>query len=208
MNDLTPPIINGDSVSRETFDALLRFQELVLKWTPKINLISKADHGDVWNRHIVDSFQVFEAAPAEFEHWVDIGSGGGFPAIVVSAIMKERLPKARMTMVESDQRKATFLRTAIRELGLNAKVLSERIEAVEKLDADVLSARALASLDRLLSFAGQHVTPNGVAIFPKGQKAEQEIAEAERNWVFDLSQRPSTTDPTAKVLTIWNIQRA
>ncbi|MFC6758343.1 16S rRNA (guanine(527)-N(7))-methyltransferase RsmG [Sulfitobacter porphyrae] len=117
--------LDGLNVSRETTVLLTQFSELVERWTVRINLISKASVDGIWERHVADSAQLFELAP-EFEHWVDLGSGGGFPGIVIAIIAKEARPEARITLVESDLRKATFLRTAIRELGLNAKVIAER----------------------------------------------------------------------------------
>lgn len=198
----------GGNVSRETYDLLKAFADLVAKWSPKINLVSKSDLSDIWGRHIVDSLQIVPLVPKAPGQWVDIGSGGGFPGIVIAIVAKEFWPEMAMTLIESDQRKATFLRTAIRELDLPAAVRTDRIEATKPQAAEILSARALASLDTLVGHAERHLATGGTAIFPKGRRADQEIAEAKENWTFDLRETPSITDPEARILTIRNIRRA
>lgn len=196
------------NVSRETVERLELFEELVARWTTKINLISKATSGDIWNRHIVDSAQLYHLATMRFTHWADFGSGGGFPAVVVAAMAAEFNPDARITMLESDQRKSVFLRTAVRELGLNAEVISKRIDEVSPLEADVISARALAPLSKLLLFADLHLSDGGICIFPKGRGAEDEIVDARQDWRFELRQTQSITDSSARILTIKELKSA
>ena len=200
-------MISGVDVSRETLERLGAFEDLVRKWTKKINLIARNDAEHIWDRHIVDSAQVWESAPVEWNHWVDIGSGGGFPAIILAAIAVEKKPDARFTLIESDQRKATFLRTAIRELNLNAIVLDDRIELAPPQNADVISARALASLTILLGFAERHLAPNGIAVFQKGKIADDEIIEAKHTWAFDYNKAPSITNSDACVISIKGFSR-
>ncbi len=199
--------IAGRDVSRETYDDLMQFSELVAKWTPKINLIAPSTLPDLWNRHIVDSAQLYQYAPESFDHWVDIGSGGGFPGIVAAIYAKTMQPAATFTLIESDQRKATFLRSAARELDLNVEVRSERIEHAPPQGADVVSARALATLSTLLSMALRHMKTDGYALFHKGKSVADEIAKARQDWVFDLEQHPSFTDPDARLLVIQRISR-
>lgn len=198
--------LDGLNVSRETTDLLTQFSELVERWTVRINLISKASVDGIWERHVADSAQLFELAP-EFEHWVDLGSGGGFPGIVIAIIAKEARPEARITLVESDLRKATFLRTAIRELGLNAKVIAERIEGLPPLGADVLSARALADLSALLEFTDLHLAKNGTALFPKGQNWRKEDEAARQLWSYSLDPVKSKTSAEAAILLIKDVSR-
>ncbi len=201
-------VVGGLNVSRETMADLEKFTALVLKWTLKINLISAAAQVDIWDRHVVDSVQIYQYAPADYHSWLDIGSGGGFPGIVAAVLAKEFAPNARFILIESDQRKATFLRTAIRELSLNASVTADRIENVSCLNADVVSARALGSLPLLLPLISSHLAPNGVAILHKGKQVDQEVAEARQDWRFDLEERPSLTDPDGRILLIQRISRA
>ena len=198
-------ILPGLNVSRETEAELRRLVELVVKWTVHINLVSSSSIGDIWNRHILDSAQLFNYLPAAANHWVDLGSGGGFPGLVVGVIAKELAPGLRLTLVESDQRKATFLRSAVRELNLSIDVQTTRIEFTNPLCADILSARALGPLTQLLGHAQLHLSTTGIGLFPKGKTANQEIEVARRNWHFDLTAHASMTDEYAQILRIEKI---
>lgn len=140
-------------------------------------------------------------------NWVDLGSGGGFPALVVAIMAKRTLTERRVTMVESDQRKAAFLRTVIRQLSLNAEVLVSRVELADPLRADVLSARALADLDQLLIFAQRHLAKDGRCVFLKGETWQNEVEIARKTWSFDLRAHRSKTSPSAAILEIKDIQR-
>ena len=199
------PQVSGLDVSRETIARLEGFAALVAKWTPRINLIAKGTVDAIWDRHIVDSAQIFRHAPDSFETWVDLGSGGGFPRIVVAAIAKEKQPDARFVLMESDQRKSTFLRTAARELELPVTVIADRIEAAPPQNADIVSARALAALTGLLPMIQRHMKPEGHALVHKGRQAAQEIADAQEFWSFMLEDHPSITDPDARLLDIQRI---
>lgn len=200
--------VGGVDVSRETFAALKGLEDLVRKWSPAINLVSKATMSDLWDRHIADSAQLFLLCPPDARAWVDLGSGGGFPGLVLAAIAREQHPGLKFTLVEADQRKATFLRQAARSLGLTVVVLDQRIESLAPLQADVISARALAPLSDLLGFAAVHLRAGGTAIFPKGARHAEELTEARNRWTFDIETRPSQSDRDSAVLVIRNIHRA
>jgi 16S rRNA (guanine527-N7)-methyltransferase len=200
--------VGGIDVSRETMADLQAFAALVLKWTPKINLISASSESMIWDRHIVDSVQIYPYAPDDVRLWLDIGSGGGFPGIVAAILGKARHPDAQFVLIESDQRKVVFLRTAIRDLGLAASVHADRIEDVPPIGADVVSARALGSLPILLPLVARHMNPAGVAILHKGRQVRSEIDEARQNWRFELEEKPSLTDPDARLLLLRRIYRA
>ena len=193
-------------VSRETMERLSIYTDLLKKWNPRINLVSPNSLDAVWDRHVTDSAQLFAVAGAEGE-WTDIGSGGGFPGLVVAILSAESAPKRTVTLIESDQRKATFLRTVARETGINCTVLAKRIEETPGQDADVLSARALADLDNLLIFAEHHLAEDGVALFPKGKSWGKEVEDANRQWSFDLEPIKSWTEPSAAILKIKGIKR-
>lgn len=194
------------NVSRETLDRLAGFHDLLTKWNPKINLVSKTSLADAWDRHIRDSVQIYPLA-GSCQNWVDIGSGGGLPGLIVAIVAQEIKPDLHMTMIESDTRKATFLRTVVRELGLSATVLASRIEQVEPRNADVLSARALADLSLLLSFADRHLSPSGQALFFKGKTWQKELEEARKSWSFDVVAHTSKTNPNAAILEVREIKR-
>ncbi len=194
-------------VSRETRARLDVFVGLLEKWTRKINLISPASIAHVWQRHIADSAQIFEVAGRDRGLWVDLGSGGGLPGAVIAIMAAERAPELSIVCVESDQRKAVFLGVVSRETGVPFRVMAERVESLEPLGADVLSARALAPLDALMAFSALHLAEDGVALFPKGARHEKERAEAEKNWRFDCETVTSCTDPAAVIFKIGAPQR-
>jgi 16S rRNA (guanine527-N7)-methyltransferase len=198
----------GQIVSRETMQALREFEALVRRWTPAINLISKSSVPVIWDRHIVDSAQLFALRPQGAQHWIDIGSGGGFPGLVIAILAQEAAPGMKITLVESDARKSTFLRTAAKSLGLNVDVITDRVELLPNMQAEVLSARALAPLVDLIPYAIQHLAPDGVALFPKGARHSEEVAAARQRWLFDIESRVSVSEPDAAILIIRNIERA
>ncbi len=188
-------------VSRETIEKLGYYVAEVLRWNATINLVSKSSVAEIWQRHVLDSAQLFPLAESQGK-WVDLGAGAGFPGIVI-AIMGAR----QMVLVESDQRKATFLREIVRQLSLPVIVFAKRIDAIESLAAETVSARALASLTDLLGHVTPHLALGGRAIFPKGRGFEEELKLAQADWTFDATKIPSRTDPEAAVLIIENIRR-
>ena len=195
-------------VSRETLDQLRVYHDMLLRWTASINLIAPSTKTSAWDKHIVDSAQVFRMLPTDSRHLVDLGSGGGLPGLVLSIMSQRAMPSLETTLVESDQRKVAFLRSVIRELDLSAEVICQRIEAVTGLAGDVVTARALASLDQLLTFIAPIISPDGVALLLKGRQAPAEIEAARRLWTFDLISHVSRTDPDARILQIKDIRHA
>lgn len=205
---MTPEqFLSSLDVSRETLERFQTYEKALLKWNPKINLVSKSTLEDLWERHFLDSAQVFDLAP-NGTHWADLGTGGGFPGVVVAILAAEKRPELKVTCVESDVRKATFLRTVLRETGVVGEVISERIEAIRPLEADVVSARALAPLRLLLQFAERHLKSGGVALFPKGADHEKELEEALETWSFQVDKTISQTNPEAVILKLGDIERA
>ncbi|MBK5934030.1 16S rRNA (guanine(527)-N(7))-methyltransferase RsmG [Rhodovulum imhoffii] len=196
----------GQDVSRETLERLHHYEGLLRKWNSTINLVSRSTIDSLWDRHFLDSAQIFSLVQPK-GLWADLGSGGGFPGLVVSILAAERKPDLRVMLVESDLRKSIFLRTVVRELDLNALVLAERAEAVSPLGAAILSARALAPLAELLTFAERHLRPDGTAVFPKGARFRAELDAALASWRFDVQTFPSQTNPDAVILKIGGISR-
>jgi 16S rRNA (guanine527-N7)-methyltransferase len=196
------------NVSRETIERLEKFEEVLLKWNPKINLVSKASLENLWQRHIIDSIQVFNCVDDPGDAWVDIGSGGGFPGVVVAIMAAELSPETKVTLIESDQRKSAFLRTAARECGVPVTVLCQRIEQAPPQKASILSARALADLDLLLEFSELHLAKEGVAVFPKGASWKKEVDKAAERWNFDFEPITSLTETEAVILKIKGVARA
>ena len=195
-------------VSRETTERLDTLLLRVAHWTKKINLVSRDPVGDLRARHLLDSAQLFPFARPQDRLWVDIGSGGGFPGLVIAILAHELHPNLNVVLVESDRRKATFLRMISAEMRLRVTVHATRIEEVPPMGADIVSARALAALDMLLGIAHTHLAPGGMALFLKGETYPQEIATARKTWHFDVEDVRSVTLDRAAVLKIKDVRRA
>lgn len=195
-------------VSRETRERLQIYLDLLERWNRKINLVSNASLADGWVRHILDSAQLPQYAPADWRHWADLGSGGGLPGIVIAVLARELPGHREVTLVESDARKAAFLQVALHETGSPGTVARCRIEDLAPLSADVISARALAPLPRLLDLASRHLADGGTALLLKGRNADSEIEEALERWTFACEKMTSETDPAAVILRIGELGRA
>lgn len=192
-------------VSRETELALHGYTNLLKKWNPAINLISKATIAEIGTRHISDSRQLADISQESNKKWADLGSGGGLPGVVM-AIMR---PDLQVTLVESDARKCGFLRTVTRELKLkNIQIKNQRIEQLEPLGVPNISARALAPLPLLLAYVHRHLSPNGRAWLLKGRNWRTEVEEASIDWVFQHTVHQSRTDPASAILEITGIDHA
>lgn len=200
--------MSGESVAqdvpRETLERLRVYVDLLAKWNSRINLVAPSTIEQAWSRHIEDSLQLSQASDAQT--WCDLGSGGGFPGLVVA--IAHTGPGFRMTLIESDHRKCAFLRTVIRETEAPATVLTNRIELAPPQSAEVVTARALAPLDQLLGFVERHLRPDGEALFLKGASWRQEVETAEKNWRFTYETQPSKTNPGSVILKIGECTRA
>jgi len=195
-------------VSRETLDRLDRFAETLLAWQQRINLIAPSTEPKLWTRHIADSLQLLALAP-QAKIWVDLGSGGGFPGLVIACALADK-PGARVHLVESSTKKAAFLREAARATGAPAEVHAVRIEDfVENLamPVDVVTARALAPLVRLLTATYPLLKTGALGLFPKGQDVDAELTEAAKCWSIQSSLAPSLTDPKAKIVRATGIEK-
>ena len=189
-----PPLPAEVRIKLEQLLALLE------KWNPRINLVAPSTIQSAWSRHVEDSLQIFDLLPPGARRWCDLGSGAGFPGMVVAILAAHSHPELNVVLVEADQRKATFLQTVSRETSTPISLIADRIEAIAPLQADVISARALAPLPDLCGYAARHLAVGGTALFLKGAKALAEIEAARRTWRFDLQSHPSRTDPSAVIL--------
>lgn len=196
------------NVSRETQEKLDLYLALLRKWSPKINLVSQDTLKTAAKRHFEDSIQVAKFVRDGYRSWVDLGSGGGFPGAVVAILLQDSMPDLTVTLIESDQRKATFLRTVSRETKTPFKVLAMRLEDVEPQQADIVSARALAPLVDLCAFAERHGKPTGRALFLKGETWEQEVEVARKRWRFTCEAHKSETSSSAAILEIGDLSCA
>jgi 16S rRNA (guanine527-N7)-methyltransferase len=196
---------NDTDVSRETLADYQVWHDQIQRWNAKINLVSKAALEDFWFRHALDSWQITEKIPQTAESVLDFGSGGGFPGIAV-AIHCKAAGQGRVTMVESVGKKANFLKSMVRTLKLPAGVRSERIEALEPMEADVITARAFAPLPRLFEYAAPFWAADTVGVFHKGENCQRELTNAQKTWHFDVESYPSLTDPVSVILKIKNLR--
>jgi len=193
-------------VSRETAARLDRFVVLLLATQAHTNLIGRATIGEIWTRHIADSLQLLDLAP-DAKVWLDIGSGAGFPGIVIACALVDR-PGAAVHLVESQGKKAAFLRQTAGELALPATVHHQRIEDLSaNLAPDMITARAVAPLAKLLGYVAPFVKSGAKALLPKGQDVEVELTEAAKYWTMDTELVPSRTHPASRILIVHGLRR-
>lgn len=194
----------GLAVPRETTEKLRAFVDLLLRWNRRLNLVSARSAEDLWRRHVVDSLQLLPLLPPGRPAVLDIGSGAGFPGLVLAAATGWGAD-----LVEADKRKAAFLTDAAARLDLaNVKVHACRIENTTLPRAPLLTARALAPLPTLLRHAHTLLSPDGVALFPKGRTAEEELTAASRDWNMRVERFQSRTDPASTIFRISEIRPA
>jgi 16S rRNA (guanine(527)-N(7))-methyltransferase RsmG len=191
-------------VPREITEKLRAFVDLLLRWNRRINLVSAKSAEDVWRRHVSDSLQLLPLLPPGSTSLLDIGSGAGFPGLVLAMATG-----SEVSLVEADKRKAAFLADASARLGLTAvKVHAERIEDAALPKARLLTARALAPLPELLRYAHTLLSPDGTALFPKGRAAERELEAASRDWTMRVERFTSRTDPSSTIFRISEVRPA
>lgn len=194
------------SVSRETTEKLKIYESLLTKWNPAINLVSKSSLKTAAVRHFADSLQLWQRR-TEFQTWIDLGSGAGFPGMALAIIASTEQPDAKFHFVESDARKSAFLRNVSRETKSNTVVHTQRIEDFREAQADIISARALASTNELLSFSAPILKKGGIGLYLKGQNCQSELTEASQFWTFKAEQFVSETDENGTVLRVRDIER-
>jgi 16S rRNA (guanine527-N7)-methyltransferase len=195
-------------VSRETAARLDRFVAVLIAWQRRMNLIAPSTERTLWTRHIADSLQLLPLAP-QARIWADLGSGGGFPGLVIACALTEEA-RARVHLVESNAKKAAFLREAVRATGVPASVHALRIEEfVENAppSIDVVTARALAPLTDLLASAYPLLKRGALGLFPKGQDVDRELTEAAKYWKIQASLALSRTDPQARIVLVRGLER-
>ena len=191
------PLLAEAIVEFEAYERLLR------EWQPRINLVSNTTLPELWSRHFADSAQLAHLLPGAMR-WADLGSGAGFPGMVLAILLKRRLG-AKVHLIESDQRKASFLRAVSRETGAAAIVHCGRIDVeLPKLvgEVEAISARALAPLPLLIDWSKEHLLKSSVGVFLKGENWRSELTEAKREPIFDFSEEKSVTNAAARIILV------
>ena len=187
------------NVSRETLSRLKAYVDVLTDWNARHNLVSARSLEDVWRRHVWDSAQLIQYIPAYTKTVADLGSGAGFPGLVLAELLRGR---ADVVLYEATRKKAEFLEAAARRMGLNVGIRNVRIEAGRHEPVDVVTARALAPLDKLLGYAQQMAARHTVCLFLKGQSLASELTEARKSWRMKALQHPSETDPSGVILEV------
>lgn len=191
------------SVSRETFSKLEKYCQAIIEWQSKMNLVSKSSLQDIWKRHIEDSAQLFNLIPATAKNLLDIGSGAGFPGMVIAIISAEKTPYLNITLTESITKKTLFLNYTKDLLHLeNTNILNTRVETIKNKKFSIITARAVTNLVDLLEYSYQLLDKNGLCIFPKGKSYKEEIEQAKKQWQFSLTIVDSQTSEEGKILVI------
>jgi len=193
-------------VSRETHARLRDYAALYEKWSSRINLTASSTQKDFWRRHIADSAQLFDLAP-QARHWADLGSGGGFPGMVIAILLQDQ-PDARVELIESNRKKTAFLQAVKAQCAPSAIIHPARIEAVIPAikRPDIVTARALAALPALLDMTSAWLSSGTRALFHKGRGYAGEIEESRAKHVFDLVIHKSRIDADSVILEIANLQ--
>lgn len=194
-------------VPPETLERLEAHRALLSRWAARINLVGPAELAHYWTRHALDSAQLVAHAP-EARRWVDLGSGAGFPGLVVACLLAG-VEGAVVLLIEPSQKRAAFLREAVRATGAPARVIAATAESALQSppDCDVVTARALAPLERIIELAHPILARGAVGLFPKGADAEAELAEARGRWSFQAQLLPSLSDPRGRIVRLEGVVR-
>lgn len=188
------------NVSRETLERCKIYVDVLKDWNSRMNLVARSTLDDVWHRHMLDSAQVYPLISQDAKTLVDLGSGAGFPGLVLAA-----MGVPNVNLVESTGKKCAFLQAAANAMGVTIKIHNSRIEALNPFVADVITARALAPLDKLLGYAQRFSGPSTQHIYLKGQHIGDELTEAHKIWNMKVDRRPSITDPRGSVLSVCEV---
>jgi len=199
--------VSRETLSRETLARLEAYVSLLEAWNTRHNLVSRQSLAEVWRRHVYDSAQLCAFIPGDAATLVDLGSGAGFPGLVLAILLAGR-PSFHAVLYEATRKKCEFLAHVASRLNVPAEVRNQRIEDAGPEPFDIVTARALAPLDRLLAYAQPFQGPRTLNLFPKGQSALTELTEARKIWRMRVTQHPSRSDPSGVILAIRELSHA
>ena len=197
--------IKSLNVSRETLKGFYEYKTLLSKWNEKINLVSKSTLVDIWERHFLDSGQIIKHVEASGKKWVDVGSGAGFPGLVVALLLRDRKVDCDLVLVEKNPKKVFFLKEVIRKLNLSVEVVNDNIYSLEPLNADILTARAFSELNNLMEIAFRHRKKEGMCLFLKGENHRIELDKTLNYWFFDYDIVDSLSSSSGKIIRVKKI---
>ena len=193
------------NVSRETLNGFYEYKTLLCKWNEKINLVSKHTLINIWERHFLDSGQIIIDVDASGKRWVDVGSGAGFPGLVVALLLRDRKVDCDLILVEKHPKKVFFLKEVIRKLNLSVEVVNDNIYTLEPLNADILTARAFSELNNLMEIAFRHRKKEGICLFLKGENYKIELDKTLNNWFFDYDIVGSLSSSSGNIIRVKKI---
>ena len=193
------------NVSRETLSGFYEYKTLLYKWNEKINLVSKHTLINIWERHFLDSGQIIINVEASGKRWVDVGSGAGFPGLVVALLLRDRKVDCDLVLVEKHPKKVFFLKEVIRKLNLSVEVVNDNIYTLEPLNADILTARAFSELNNLMEIAFRHRKKEGICLFLKGENYKIELDKTLNNWFFDYDIVGSLSSSSGNIIRVKKI---
>ena len=197
--------IKSLNVSRETLKGFYEYKTLLFKWNEKINLVSKNTLLDIWERHFLDSGQIIKHVEASGKRWVDVGSGAGFPGLVIALLLRDRKIDCNLVLVEKNPKKGFFLNEVIRKLNLSVEVVNDNIYTLEPLNADILTARAFSELNNLMEIAFRHRKKEGICLFLKGKNYSIELDKTLNYWFFDYDIVSSLSSSSGKIIRVKKI---
>lgn len=200
-------IIKKYNVSRETIEELKVYEASLKEWQTKLNLVSKASLENAWERHFLDSMQLYKLIPQDAKVLYDFGSGAGFPGMVLAIMLKNRTPYLNVNLVESIKKKTLYLNEVKKITNTNVNIINDRIENIKPQIADIITSRALASLEKLLNYTQRFCGKKTKCIFPKGKTYEEEVREAKKLWNFDLEIFQNEQSEEGVILVISNISK-
>ena len=195
------------NVSRGTIQQLREYESTLQDWQSKMNLVSNSSLDSAWERHFEDSVQLFDLLPSNAETLFDFGSGAGFPGMVLAIMAKELLPNLQVNLVESTKKKTLYLKHVSDLTDTKVNIYNDRIENIKNQKADVITSRAMSSLNDLLNYSEPFCKKNTILIFPKGKKHQAEIDDAKRNWGFDIDIFQSSSSDEGAILVLTNLKR-
>ena len=193
------------NVSRETLNGFCEYETLLSKWNEKINLVSKNTLVDIWERHFLDSGQIIKLVEASGKRWVDVGSGAGFPGLVVALLLRDREIDCNLVLVEKNPKKGFFLNEVIRKLNLSVEVVNDNIYPLAPLNADILTTRAFSELKNLIEIAFRHRKKDGICLFLKGENYRIELDKTLNYWFFDYDIVDSLSSSSGKIIRVKKI---
>ena len=193
------------NVSRETLNGFYEYETILSKWNEKINLVSKNTLVDIWERHFLDSGQIIKHVEVSGKRWVDVGSGAGFPGLVVALLLRDRKIDCDLVLVEKNPKKGFFLNEVIRKLNLSVEVVNGNVDTLEPLNADILTARAFSELNNLIEIAFRHRKKAGICLFLKGENYRIELDKTLNYWFFDYDIVDSLSSSSGKIIRVKKI---